>query len=557
MKVHIKGKGEVDLNKNDFIAQGGEGSIYAKQGYAFKIYNDANKMLPLGKIQELSVLTHPSIIKPEDVLVDGKGKAIGYTMKYVKDTYALCQIFTKAFRQRENITPAKMLELVKKLQNVVKHVHDKGLLIVDLNEMNFLCSDGFDDIFAIDVDSYQTPSFHATALMESIRDRHSPNKFDQGTDWFAFGIVSFQMFIGIHPYKGKHPTLKTMDERMLKNISVLNNDVSIPSVCYDFSVIPKNYLDWYKAVFENGKRMVPPFDGQLAAVIQKIVKIKGSNNFTIQEVFDFGDELTMFIANGAELAVTKTETFLNRKKMNNVNANSVVCVTPKMNYVVTAWKENNKLKMFNVNTQKPIVLDIDCNALMCVDGRLYCQNGGNVIEVKFAEVGQNVIATPRVSGTVLPNAAKFYQGVVIQNLMGAQYASLFPKTDTCFQVHLKELDQHKIVDAKCENNVLMVIAVKAGQYDKFVFRFNELLNQYDVTVHKDVTVHDINFVVLDNGICIHIHDENELEIFSSKMNSQTRKVINDKDISTDMKLKKIGNQVYFTEASKLYSFKMK
>ena len=113
----------------------------------------------------------------------------------------------------------------------------------------------------IDVDSYQTPGFKATALMDSVRDRHCHNnQFTPDTDWFSFGIVSFQMFIGIHPYKGKHPDLADMDARMMQNISALNKAVSVPKVCYAFDVIPQAYLCWYKAVFEQGKRCAPPFD---------------------------------------------------------------------------------------------------------------------------------------------------------------------------------------------------------------------------------------------------------------------------------------------------------
>src|SRR5207248_7337064 len=112
-------------------------------------------------------------------------------------------------------------------QEGVRHVHERGILIVDLNEMNFLLDASVEEILFIDVDSYQTPGFPATALMESIRDRHAA-RFSQATDWFSFGIVSFQMFTGIHPYRGKHPTLTGLDARMERNVSVLNPEVAVP-----------------------------------------------------------------------------------------------------------------------------------------------------------------------------------------------------------------------------------------------------------------------------------------------------------------------------------------
>src|ERR1035437_6554876 len=114
MKLHIKGKGPVDLGQKDFIAQGGEGAIYSRGQTAFKVYLDPKKMIPTAKIQELAVLSHPNIIKPEDILMDAKNNPVGYTMRFVKDTYALCQLFTKAFRTRNNISPDMMLALVRK-----------------------------------------------------------------------------------------------------------------------------------------------------------------------------------------------------------------------------------------------------------------------------------------------------------------------------------------------------------------------------------------------------------------------------------------------------------
>src|SRR4029077_16726083 len=123
------------------------------------------------KIQELSGLTEANIIRPLDLLLDGKNRPIGYSMRYIGKSFALCQLFPKAFRQRHNLTPELTLQLVRKLQDGVRHVHSKGILVVDLNELNFLVAEDFSELFFIDVDSYQTPSYPATVLMESVRDR--------------------------------------------------------------------------------------------------------------------------------------------------------------------------------------------------------------------------------------------------------------------------------------------------------------------------------------------------------------------------------------------------
>jgi DNA-binding helix-hairpin-helix protein with protein kinase domain len=172
-RYFVHGKGELRLGRSDFKAQGGEGAVYVKGSTAYKIYANPTRAIPLAKIDELSALDQPNIIRPLDLILDGKNTPVGYSMRSVEKAHALCQLFPKAFRQRNNLTPELMLRLVRRLQAGVSHVHDKGILIVDLNELNFLVSADFSEVFFVDVDSYQTPSFPATVLMESVRDRHT------------------------------------------------------------------------------------------------------------------------------------------------------------------------------------------------------------------------------------------------------------------------------------------------------------------------------------------------------------------------------------------------
>lgn len=559
MKFHIKSKGSVDLTQKDFVNQGGEGIIYARGQTAFKVYLDPNAMIPVGKIQELSILTHPNIIKPEDILLDGKNSPAGYTMRFVKDTYALCQLFTKAFRTRNNISPDMMLALVRKLQEIVKHVHDNKMLIVDLNELNFLSSDDFKDIYAIDVDSYQTPSFHATAIMDSIRDRHNKT-FSEGTDWFSFAITAFQMFIGIHPYKGKHPLVKSMDDRMMKNISVLNKEVSIPNACYPFDVMPEVYKKWLKAVLDDGKRIPPPTD-LLATInlVYAINKIVGSNNFDIQELESLsGSVVDVFYHGALKVFLTTDGLQINRTHIKDIKANVKIAFTPKNNSVILASIERQMLKLFDATRQRDLPVTIAATEIMEHDGRLYLKGGNNILEVQFNEMGDNILPTTKIVGQCLEKASSFFPGVVIQNLLGSYYISLFPASGSCCQLKVKELDNYKIVDAKFDNNVLMVVGNKQGKYDKFIFRFDsKLSDSYDLRIINDVVISTINFVVLDNGVCVHLTAEEEIEIFRNDKTSSSIKVIKDTAVTSDMKLMKNGIKLIFAKDEKVYSMSMK
>lgn len=561
MKVFIKGKGEVNLTQSDFIAAGGQGSVYGKGNVAFKIYTDPKNMLPVAKIQELSVLKNSAIIKPEDILLDDKNRVIGYTMPLLKNTYTLCQLFPKAFRQRENLSHTQMFELVKKLQEIIKHCHDSKILVVDLNELNFLADKKFKEIYAIDTDSYQTPSFHATAIMDSIRDRHSPNIFNEGTDWFSFAITSFQMIIGIHPYKGKHSKIKDIDERMLKNISVLNKDVALPPVCYDTQIIPPNYLKWYDAVLEQGKRLPPPFGNEFVQLVAtKIKTIVGSNKFDIQEIKDYVDEVYNYIAfSGAEVITTEKNIVLNNKLLNSLPNYTTIGVSPKKNHIIFARVDNGKLRLFDLTAQKDIETNISSDDVMSYNGTIYSKISGTIVELQFIETGTNIVPTTKVTCQTMVNSTSVFDGVIIQNMLGSFYASIFPTSGLSYQINIKELKAYtKILDAKYDNKILFVVAIDAlGKTDQLIIRFDEKFEAYDIRKHENISFTGINFVVLDSGICVCINPSEQVEIFSHSINSQTLKIIDDPVISSDMKLYKNGTKVLFANGSKMYTMKMK
>jgi hypothetical protein len=149
-----------------------------------------------------------------------------------------------------------------------------------------------------------------------------------------------------------------------------------------------------------------------------------------------------------------------------------------------------------------------------------------------------------------------FSGVAFQNLLGAVWMSIFPEAGSHVQIRFKELDDRKIVDAKFEQGVLMVISVKQGKYDKFICRIHEDTT-YDMRVILDINPTDLNFVVLDSGVCIHINEDDVVELFSSKKNSQSLTTIQDKEISGAMKLYHYGNKVLFVRGNKLYSMTMK
>lgn len=250
---------QVKLPESSFIFQGGQGSIYGVGKRVFKVYTDtkANYDWVERKVQALAPLgKNPLIVAPTGILRNPAGKIIGYHMPLQKGD-SLVSLYPNSAWQKLGLTEKDAADISLRLREIVAFAHSNKALLIDGNEMNYLVENKLPH--AIDVDSWQIGEFKATAIMASIRDYHA-KEFTELTDWFAWGIVTFQLFTGLHPYRGKHPSFKPgqMQERMERNLSLFDKDVSTPPFMRPLDTIPKNLLAWYRDVFQEGKRTPPP-----------------------------------------------------------------------------------------------------------------------------------------------------------------------------------------------------------------------------------------------------------------------------------------------------------
>ncbi len=557
MKYYIRGNGHINLSKKDFISSGGEGSVYAQGDQAYKIYTDPKKMILEAKIKELAVLSHSDIIKPQDIILDKNNRAVGYTMKYLKDCFILCQLFPKIFKNRSGLTLDNILSLVELFKSIVSHVHERNILIVDANELNFLISQDFKSIYFIDVYSYQSRSYPAHAIMDNIRDRHA-SIFSELSDWFSWAVITFQLFTGIHPYKGKHQQLATLDERMTQNISVYNKNVRVPKVCESFAVIPKQYSDWYYAVFEQGQRLLPPFNQTVTITFQPIIQdIQNTNLLDIELIKKFNEAIMDYDSiSNYDIVKTASNYYINDKINHNIKLKSKTALSPKTNHLITAYIDNEKLRLFNTVTNKPINCDIHGEQLLSYNHRFYVKSLNHIFELQFLELSNKIEVVPEIVGQTMEKSSRFFDGVVLQEMLDTYYVSVFPKAKTCYQIKIDELVAYKIIDAKLENEVLIVITHQDGRYDQFIFRFHENYSKYDIRVIEDVHSTAVNFVVLENGVCARYTDQDELELFMNKMGQNEVKIIDDPAVA-GIKLAKNGNQVIGIKNNAVYNIAMK
>jgi len=569
---------KVELNDTHFKAKGGEGSIYIIGDVVYKVCEDG-KMIPPGKFQELRVLDHPNIIVPQETLLYRK-KPTGYTMRAVPgNPKPLAQILTKTFREREGVTPDHMMKLVQKIAGIVRFIHShKGYLQVDGNEFNYMVPDTFDDVYGIDTNSYQTPSYPAEVIMPSIRDWHVAKDgtgrylFTELSDWYSFAIISFYMFTGIHPFKGFHPDYTNMKTMLTDNMqhckSVLLPEVDYPKgavYCPFEDYIPGGkdgaYMQWYRAVFNENRRAAAPKDFQaILTFVAKVKEIIGSNNFDITELKQFAEQIIGFYAhNGREVVVTREKLHIGGKQLNRPAERFRVGFTPSRNIPYAAWLDDEVLHLQDLDSDSPIKVGLLGKTLMSSEGRVYVQSNDHIFEIDFIEAGSTVIAAPKSVATILPNATEMYQGVAIQDMMGNYVASIFPAAGHHRQIRLDEIKEYRITEAKYEGNVLMIVAMhkESGQYDRFVYRFATDWASHDLRKLENIAPTGINFTVLENGIVISLTEDEKIEVFSAKKDRPDIKSVDDPAIESDMRLCHVGTEARFARGSKLYRIKFK
>ena len=563
MKVFLKGSGEILLDQKHFVASGGEGSVYAKGNTAYKIYTDSARMLPLGKITELSSITDPNIIVPQGILLDPKtGTPIGYTMRFVTGTYPLIQTLTPAFRDREGLSHAKMLKLVLKLRGLTETCHKAGVLIVDLNEMNFLIDKGFSEVYGIDTDSYQTKSYPATAIMPSIRDpKVQGHAWTEGSDWFSFACVAYQMFTGIHPFKGKHPSVSGLEARMKAGISVFDSSVTVPKTVYPKDVIPPGYRAWFKAVLQDGLRLPPPVDpGTFVVAAITTRTIMGGNALDIAEVRVFQDALVGALDHDKSVVgITRDGVWEDGRLLFSLSGAKSVGFSSKLSHTIIGWTEKGGIKLYDASVGKTLTFDMAADAFSSYAGRFYFRSGETVYEIILDSIGGTTLPSARAVANVSEYATTLWSGALIQELLGSVFVSVFPRAGMSYQLRIPELDKYTIVDARYDGRVLMVVGAQKGRgvYDRLVFVLSENFDSYvKLPEVRDITPSGLNFVVLDNGTCAHITEAEKLEIWNVSAPAKVR-VVEDPVLGGDLNLMKLGGRVGFYRGNKVFSLRLK
>jgi len=571
MKYTIRGKGNVNLTNSNFVTSGGEAKIFKSNNTIYKIYHNPAEMIPDGKIYELQEIKETNVLIPKDIIIDNKGNRVGFTMDPVDKVIHLCQLFTNSFINQNNVSNDTIIALVTRMQETIHNIHSAKCIQVDGNELNYLVDENkFEKCYFIDVNSYQTKSFPATVIMPSIRDWHA-KVFNELTDWFSFAIIACQLFIGIHPFKGKHQDFKRHDmkKRMLANISVFNKNTRVAKSVRDFSRVPSNYMDWFLNLFEKGKRETPPStSGEVNAIVRYIF-VTSTDNFHIEEtqpVRDYDDVIT-YHSNTNSNAITRTKKSI---YINNdcyrVGSDVRLVHTPNTLTPVLVKLEDRKVVIKSLDKNRHVSLGSPMVAdnIMIVDDTIYLKLKSDLIETRFMDSNQNSssLLVTKTVWTISENSSQIFKNIIVQDILGSMHYFIpMPSKNHVKMRRVFELDGCKVLDAKYELNVVVfsIFVRKTLEYKLLVLTEDNSINNYGsykARFINTVGYSEVNFVTLDNGVVILIYDD-QMEIFRNDPSIKQVKIIKDKELSSGMTLCKRGVSTRFFTDNKLYSIGMR
>jgi hypothetical protein len=570
IQVVLEGKGHVTLRDSNYVATGGEGKIYKISDSVVKIYHKpdvAKKRDMPEKIRLLSKLRHPYVSSPTGLVTTPAGDCVGHYLPFV-DGHALPLVFTNDFWKTQKFENKHASTLVARMREIVSFAHQNKALMVDANELNYfaLFSGSDPEPRVIDVDSWAIGKWPATVIMPSIRDWHAKS-FDEKTDWFAWGIVTFQVYTGLHPYKG---TLDGFDRgdlegRMKANASVFSTGVRLNRAVREFSTIPSALLNWYEATFQNGERVEPPspFDTGItapkAARTMRVVTV-GRSQLVFEKIYDSVQDpaLRVFHCGVAILTSGKLIDISTKRQIGDTVSTSCEIVKVQGGWLVAELNQRTAtVRYIEEGSFKSTDMSLKLTGynLVSYENRLFV-----VMEAGLTELTFHFGSKPIVSASINPlgamlNSTKWFQGVGVMDAMGAMYL-ITPYGDS-FGTHIRvrELDGLKIVTAKAGNRFVSLIGVdKTGVYKKIEVTLDRDYKSYTIWA-GDTDGPELNIAILPKGVCATIVRDGEVNIFVPVNGQMTR--IEDSQIGTDMLLANWLNKVVYIQNGAVWSLSMK
>jgi hypothetical protein len=284
--VFLDGK-RLRLDPSDAIAKGGEADIFKLSDVlVVKVYKQPDHPDLAGskeeqdaarfrieqhqtKLPAIPKTLPPNVITPIS-LAQVRKKIGGYSMKFIQGANTLLAYSDMNFKKA--VPYQTLMTVLNKLRSTVIDTHRGGAIIGDFNDLNVLVLG--DEVYLIDVDSYQFGGFYCYAFTQRFLDPllahidqqglalHQP--YNEAADWYAFNIMVMQTLLSVGPYSGiisqKNQQGKRWKnhERVAGRITVFDPSVGYPRNGVPLSAIPDELAGYLHDVFVKDKREVFP-----------------------------------------------------------------------------------------------------------------------------------------------------------------------------------------------------------------------------------------------------------------------------------------------------------
>ncbi|MEX0918004.1 MAG: hypothetical protein WDZ93_02520 [Candidatus Paceibacterota bacterium] len=568
-KVTLEGRGTLTLRQSNFVTKGGEGAIYRNGDTIIKLYLDPKKMQRdaiADKIRTLaSTLQHDGIVTPGGIVLDTNAMPIGFHMPFVAGE-PLPRLFTNDSRAQFNLTDDDARTLAARMYDIVSYTHDRHALMVDANELNWIAELGANgpQPRVIDVDSWAIGKWPAHVIMPSIRDWHS-GTFGPLTDWYAWGIVSFQVFTGVHPYKGKLDGYKPgeFERRMRENASVFLPEVRLNRAVRDFTCIPGPLLDWYQETFSSTTRTVPPSPAQSGAATlggRNVLRVVTTHTGTIsyETIFEVQNDPVRSIwpCGVVRLESGALYTVANKRRIGTSTAERLAIVRHDSGWLLAEYENSAWSFRFITRTDPQshaLSLSLACNDVLRSGDRLFAVTDTALVELVPMMFAKPILTTP-TQWEIMGNATEWHRGVGIADMLGSMHLIVpFGNRQVAF-AKVPELNGMRTIDAVAGTRYVAVLTLdQNGEYRVHGFTFDTEWKQYSVTAHT-VDQPDLNIVILPKGVAASIENDGELNVFVPTQ--RDLKLVRDKDIATTMRLARIDDRVVYRSNGALRSLRM-
>lgn len=559
--IYLENGKKITLSENDLSNSGGEGKIFIKDNFAYKIFHDKNKSIEKEKVKELSILSRDNIIRPLQTILNENNEIIGYQMNavYPNECFPLTRFFTNDFRQQHNIDDDIVSNIIKEMYQTFEFVHEKGFLIVDGNEMNFLISNDFKKIYFIDVDSYKTPSFNPTAYNPNTLDPIlKNNNFNKGSDWYIFGILFCQILLGIHPFKGKYVgTSKTFGKndiakRMLDGVSIFNKNVKLNKAVRDISIIPSKMRIWLEDIFTSDVRNKPPLlDNVINYIGHKVDIFNISKDFKVYETLSFNQNIDNFIKMGKSYIYQKEKYYYSE---DNERLSKIENLPFLINGNIAFAKNTiNGLEIYIPSLKIKTKVKEAVDNIYVFDNQLYIYNNNKISSVDLFVTNNNIVMGINNTWDLFHHQnvnefMLFYQS-------GKRKAYYFYENEKNAVIDFDNIidKNEKIINIKGFENYIVLKTLINNEYHCNILYLDYFSKKLTSIYQSLCFDSSINFLLNNNLIIGECSDE-ELIIGYYKDKNFKMKIV--KDFILNKNLFVYDNKISFIDKDKLYNLTM-